>query len=361
MEYMRRCLHAHQWPEVDQDAWEAATSPGNILDEHLGRGALWRAPTREKVRKGYGRWLSFLITENRMRNEDLPAERINRDNVAAYVTALEEQVAPWTVWSYTLSLFIVAKAFEPDGDWDWLYKIVAKLKVRRKATRDKISRMRPPHEIANWAYQRLDALNGGEDRDKTAVLQYRDTLFVAILINCPLRLRNLAMIRLGVHLQWTGEAYRLDFDPSEVKTDRYLSLHLPAVLTPYINTWIEEWRPILLNDLNIDALWIGVRGDPMHEAGIYWRVRRATEAAFGVSINPHLFRDIAVTSVVDLTPENIGITAALLGHINPKTTEEHYIQANQAIAGERYRSSVSVLRDRLSAEYGDPFQPKGGV
>jgi integrase len=104
-----------------------------------------------------------------------------------------------------------------------------------------------------------------------------------------------------------------------------------------------------------------MRGDPIHEAGIYWRVRRAIEAAFGVPINPHLFRDIAATSVVDLTPENIGIAAPLLGHINPKTTEEHYIQANQAIAGERYRSSVSVLRDHLSREYGDPFQPKGGV
>ena len=192
---------------------------GNLLDEHLGRGGLWRAPTRKKVRKGYARWLIFLIFENRMWQDNLPTARINRDNVAAYLTALEEQVAPWTVWSYTLSLFIVAKAFEPDGAWNWLHKIVAKLKVRRKASRGKISHMRPPCEIVKWAYQRLDALIDGEERDKTAVLQYRDTLFIAILIKCPLRHRNLSMIRLDLHLQWTGLAYRLDFDPSEVKTD----------------------------------------------------------------------------------------------------------------------------------------------
>ena len=97
----------------------------------------------------------------------------------------------------------------------------------------------------------------------------------------------------------------------------------------------------------------------MRERGVYGCVVGATEAAFGVPINPHLFRDIAVTSIVDQAPENIGITAPLLGHINPATTEEHYIHANQAMAGVRYRASVKTLRDRLKAEFGNPFRLRG--
>ena len=84
----------------------------------------------------------------------------------------------------------------------------------------------------------------------------------------------------------------------------------------------------------------------MYERGIYERIVRVTKDVFGTPINPHLFRDIAVTTVADQTPENIGITAPLLGHINPKTTEDHYIHANQLSAGRRYRHSVEELRKR---------------
>jgi hypothetical protein len=61
--------------------------------------------------------------------------------------------------------------------------------------------------------------------------------------------------------------------------------------------------------------------------------------------------DFAVTSIADMTPENISITAPLLGHINPKTTEKHYIHASQVTAGRHYRSSVSSLRKLLAKEF----------
>jgi integrase len=96
----------------------------------------------------------------------------------------------------------------------------------------------------------------------------------------------------------------------------------------------------------------------MQNRGVYGCVIAATEAAFGTSINPHLFRDIAASWIVDMTPENVGIASSLLGHINPATTEDHYIQANQAIAGDRYRNSINELRSQLKSEYGDPYQDR---
>ena len=356
---LRRCLAVAHWPETDRAAWVAAIAPGNILEDTLGRGALWRKPTRRRVSKCYGRWLTYLMAAGKLAPEGLPTSRIDRTTVRNYVTMLSEQVQPWTVWSYTLSLYLVAKAFAPDGDWEWLYKIVAKLKVKRRPSRDKLSRMRPPGEIATWAYRQLDDLDTARYRDRKAALEFRNALFIAILVNCPMRLRNLTMIRIGKHLHRTGDQYRVDFTPDEVKTDRYLTLHLPELITPFIDAWIAEWRTLLTADQSNDALWVGIRGTPMQERGVYGCVVETTEAAFGVPINPHLFRDIAVTSIVDQTPENIGITAPLLGHINPATTEEHYIHANQAMAGVRYRASIKTLRDHLTAEYGNPFKLRG--
>ena len=356
---LRRCLPVELWPKCDQAAWVAAIAPGTVLDDAIGRGALWRQPTRRRVSKCYGRWLSYLIVAGKLVPEDVPTSRIDRATVRDYVTLLSEQVQPWTVWSYTLSLYLVARAFAPDGNWDWLYKIVAKLKVKRLPSRDKLSRMRAPGEIAAWAYRQMNSLDVSASRNKRNALQYRNALFIAILVNCPMRLRNLTMIRIGKHLQQTGDCYRLDFVPDEVKTDRYLTLHLPKVLTPFLGAWITEWRPLLEAAISSDALWIGIRGTSMRERGVYGCVVETTEAAFGAPINPHLFRDIAVTSIVDTEPGKIGITAPLLGHINPATTEEHYIHANQAIASRRYRDSVMALRDRLAKEYGNPFNTRG--
>jgi integrase len=348
---LRCCIHVEHWPEADQTAWNRATSPGHVLDDDIGRGATWRPVTREKMRKGYGRWLSFLISIGGLDPDTAPADRIVLENVRPYVLLLQDQVETWTVWTYVVSLYLTAKAVEPERDWGWLYRITAKLKIARQASRSKLPKLRPPVQIAAWAYDRLDTLQAGSDRRPTTALHYRDALLIAVLINCPMRLRNLVMIRIGRHLKWTGDTYRLDFTPDEVKTDRYLSLPLPAILTPYLDTWINEWRPVLLKDQDIDTLWIGIRGGPIYERGIYERIRRTTKAVFGDAINPHLFRDIAVTSVIDLTPENIGITAPLLGHINPKTTEEHYMHANQMLSGRRYRNSITTLREQLEQEF----------
>jgi integrase len=350
----RRCLKVHQWPEQDQALWRAATAKGDIFDD-AGPAALWRAPTLGRTGGGYGRWLSFLVSTGQLDVSQPPAERITRDSVRDFVLCLQEQVSPWTTWSYVLSLWITARIMGPDKDWEWLYRLLAKLKIARAASKDKRARMRPAGEIAAWAFERLDAIDQGFLQDTQEALQYRNALIIGVLIHCPIRLRNLSMIRIGQHLQFDGQRYRLDFAPHEIKTDRYFTGYLPEDMTPYIQRWLTYWRLMLLKDLHENAFWLGIRGEPFGPRGIYQAITQTTEAAFGVAINPHLFRDIAVSWVVDMDPAAAGITAPVLGHTNPKTTEEHYMQANQALAGDRYSQSVNAVRERLLNEYGNPF------
>ena len=355
MNISRRCLHVEEWPQSDQALWHAATTKGSIFDD-TGPAALWRAPTLDRTRQGYGRWLSYLISSEQMHDEQLPHERITPDNVRQYVLCLQEQVQPWTTWSYMLSLWVTARLFRPDDDWGWLYTILAKLQLKRRPASNKRARMQPAGEIARWALRRLDTLNQSPIQGAQDALAYRNTLMIAILINCPIRLRNLSMIRIDKHLVFDGARYRLDFEPAEVKTDRYLSCTLPENLTPHLSQWLNHLRPRLMAESDHDAFWVGIRGAPMRPRGIYGCVISTTEAAFGVSINPHLFRDIAVSWIIDMDPAHAGITSPMLGHTNPRTTEEHYIQANQALAVRRYGQSVSALRDRLTDAYGDPYK-----
>ena len=55
----RRCLKEEAWPALDRQAWHAALRKGDIFDERKA-GDGWKASTRGKVAKAYGRWLTWL-------------------------------------------------------------------------------------------------------------------------------------------------------------------------------------------------------------------------------------------------------------------------------------------------------------
>jgi integrase/recombinase XerD len=345
---IRRCLKVPEWPEWDQRLWVIIFQPGDILDGDIGAGFHWKEATRQKYRKGYGRWLTFLITTHQFDAAVPPTDRITPERVTAYMEQLRQDIAPWTVWGRVAELLAVAKAFAPDHDWSWLRRIVRYLETNSQDSKNKQPRLRPAAEIAAWAYQRMDAIiTNPPDRDPAS--RYRDALMIGLLITCPaMRLGNLTMIRINQHLKRTSDGYRLIFTADETKTDKPLSISAPESLTPYMEYYLDSVRPVLLQSRDWDHLWITRYGEPMKSRTIYGRITTITKRAFGVSINPHLFRDCAVTTVAIDDPEHIGIAAPLLGHTDPRTTEKHYIQANALVAGRRLRKSVDALRKKLA-------------
>ncbi len=347
----RRCLKVHEWPEHDQKAWHALFVPGDILDGTVGTGFHWEEATREKYRKGYGRWLTFLITTDQLQADMPPGDRITRKRVMAYLDVLRKDVADWTVWGRLNELLAVMRAFSADTDWSWLRRIVRFLETNSVDSRNKLERLRPAAEIAAWAYKRMDCVIATPPlRDPAS--HYRDALMIGLLITCPtMRLGNLTMIELGHHLKATGDTYDLSFTPNETKTHKYLSIPVPASMTPYIAHYVDTSRPVLLQGTDTNRLWITRYGQPMQGKTIYGRITKVTERAFGKPINPHLFRDCAVTTVAIDDPEHIGIAAPILGHTDPRTTEKHYIQANAIVAGRRLRSSVDTLRKELKPRH----------
>ena len=76
-----------------------------------------------------------------------------------------------------------------------------------------------------------------------------------------------------------------------------------------------------------NAVWVSAHGSPMTEMAIYDRIRRHTGDAFGVPVNPHLFRYAAATTLAIVDPGHVRVAAPLLGHRTFATTERHYQQA----------------------------------
>lgn len=228
-----------------------------------------------------------------------------------------------------------------------------KLDRRKHPVRDKFRRLRPAHEIAAWAYARMREIERQEAPGRQALVDYRNALCVALLISCPMmRLRNLTMIEVGVHLEKRHGTWRLTFDAGETKTGRVMTCDLPERLAPWLERYLEHHRPLLLRGNDSARLWISLRGQPIAANNLAECVGTTTQAAFGVTIRPHLFRDCAATSVAVENPERVGTAPAILGHAEPSTTERHYMHANAIVATRRHRQSVERLRDSLPAKPG---------
>lgn len=349
----RRCLPLDDWPEADRMLWERVSDTADFFSEDIGRPAHWRTATRRKTIMLYGRWLSYTIAAGLVTDSQHPCDRITPEAVRGYILELQESVASWTVWSYAVVLHQMARAFGPGDEWTWLYKITARLGARRRPVREKLQRMRPASEVAAWAQGELQRLNEEGIHRPYEAKAYRDALMVGLLIDCPVRLRNLVMIRIGGHLQRIGDAYVLRFKPDEVKNHRHLTMEIGRHLSPFIDAWLDDVRPILdRSDGAEDRLWLGVTGAPLGARGIHKSISDVTTRAFGAPINPHLFRDIAATSVAIDDPAHVGIAGSLLGHVNPRTAKDHYIHADQVSAGRRHRAAVEGLRRSLSQDLG---------
>jgi integrase/recombinase XerD len=179
-----------------------------------------------------------------------------------------------------------------------------------------------------------------------AAILHRDGLMIALLALVPLRRRNMAGLRLHKNLIEVDGRWIISFDAYETKTHAVFELGWPDELHASLKNYLDVHRPFLASlpgrwskPVN-DFLWVSSDGSPMTQMAIYDRFRQHTAEAFGVAINPHLFRDAAATTPAMVDPEHVRVAAPLLGHRTFTTTERHYQQARTL---EAHRAHVDVL------------------
>jgi site-specific recombinase XerD len=268
--------------------------------------------------------------------------------VQAYFAELAEQgMSSWTVWGRLAGLLCTIEAMAPTLDFKWLRRIVRHYERQTVNKRNKLQRLQPTHILLDWAIRQMDAARLNPVHP-VADLQYRNALIIGLLSCCPVRLTNLTAIEIDHHLVRQSTGYALRFSRDETKTGHPFAAPLSPELAAPLDHYISVVRPRLLKGQSHARLWVSERGTPMASRTIHEAVTLTTQAAFGRSINAHLFRDCAATFVALEDPEHIGVVSPLLGHIDPRAAEQHYIQANQIAAGRRLRSSVAELRKSLS-------------
>jgi len=149
-------------------------------------------------------------------------------------------LAPKTLESALIGLKCVLQRMAPEEDWAWLKRLTSRAKSWVTSSRVPCRPDLTPPEMLGIALAELERLS------RIAVLTAqehrltRDSLLVALLLACPVRLRNLTMPEVDRHLVRLGPEWHLGFEPDETKTGQALHLIVPTALTPFLKTYLAR-------------------------------------------------------------------------------------------------------------------------
>lgn len=335
-----------EWPVLDRQAWEAALRSGDPF-EPSGLAASWAEATREVVRNGYGRWLTWLHWHDLLDSSASPADRISGERLTAYVADLRSQVADFTVFSRVQQVGDALRAMAPTNDWRWVLRAAHRIRSQATPVREKRSRLQTPDRLIDLGMGLMAEAEAKPNRSPLQqALTYRDGLIIAFLAYRPVRARTLTAISLGRQLISRGKSWWLTFGPEDTKTRQRLEFPFPAELVPQLERYLAVHRPALLSrggrrpTAPVQALWVSQDCGPMGQAAITYWIRRRTKAAFGKALGPHMFRDAAATAIAIFDPEHVLFIKAILGHATIATSEKYYNLATGLEAGRRYFSQT---------------------
>jgi integrase len=176
-----------------------------------------------------------------------------------------------------------------------------------------------------------------------AALLAQIAVAVAILLVAPVRLGNLAAIRLDVNLIKPGgpdSDYWLRFSRFDVKNKQALQFVFNGRLTKLIDEYVSEFRPALMKGKNHDWLFPGRSTDHKEKIGFSTQIVDQVEKATGIRVTVHQYRHAAAAMFLKHRPGEYELVRQLFGHKSVETTKRSYLDLETTMASEMYTQIV---------------------
>jgi len=337
-----RSLPISEWPVADQRAWKDALRPGVRLARG-GVAAHLAAASREDIERRYGAYLGFLHRHGWLDCQGAAESLVTRESVSAYVTELQGRVRSVTIYNCVHKLRRAAEILSGKKEFSWLAEIERDLKLLM-IPRSKFSRVVFSDRLVEAGLgliKKARALPNSFERAR----MIRNGLMIAILAVCPIRLKNFAELEIGKSLQWIEGAWWIILPAKNTKSDRRDERRIRAFLTPYVEEYLRDARPVLLAAPS-HPFWISsTTGTVFTNKNLGTLISKITKEAIGIDVSPHLFRTAAASTAASKRSDLPKLAAGVLGHIDERITELHY---NRARASDAAKSYAEIL-DALSA------------
>lgn len=156
----------------------------------------------------------------------------------------------------------------PESDYHWLGELSWTLSSRVRPVRDKLSRMKAPDELAHLGERLMEEAEATKRSARRRAAAYRDGLIIALLAHRPVRLKNLAMMRLGRHLWKESGSWLIAFAADETKTRVPYEAVFPSALAPRLERYLDEYQPLLM------------RGRPSNGSQSKWPIHPELDAVW---------------------------------------------------------------------------------
>jgi integrase len=177
-------------------------------------------------------------------------------------------------------------------------------------------------------------------------LELQAAVAIELLIMVPVRIKNLAALRVGAELlRGRRGAMTLALREGDTKNGAPLEAVLPPETVRLIELYLSDYQPLLAAQ---PSAWLFPARDgqgPKTEGALRERIQRCIRERCGLAMHPHLFRHLAGKLTLDAQPGAYGQVRDILGHKSVNTTTLYYAGMEAKGALRRYDEHVLRLRD----------------
>lgn len=192
---------------------------------------------------------------------------------------------------------------------------------------------------------------GGQPASITRALKIQSALAIALLLNCPMRMENLAGLLLDAHIDRTGpDTIHIVIDRADVKNKQDLSYVLSPSVVGLFDLYLTVYRPLLISGSNSPALFISREGRQKTPAELANQITKLIRDSLALDVNPHLFRHLAGYLYLSAHPGQYEPVRQLLGHKDIQTTIDFYcgLETDQTL--QRYDQILESLRPKETVD-----------
>jgi integrase len=303
--------------------------------------------SRDDFARRYGAFLGFLQRSNRLEQHAGAATQVTVPNVEAYIADLKARVRSVTIWNCIYKLRRAAELLAPTADFSWLAEIEKDIALEMEP-RSKLDRLVLTGRLVEAGLTLVAEAQEFATTDLARARGVRNGLMIALLALCPIRLKNFAVLEIGHTFKEVHGRWWIALPSIATKSHRPDERPVPASLNRCIEVYLNKSRPVLLGSRPpTNTLWISsTTGRPMTTKNIGTLISKITFETLGVDVSPHLFRTAAASTAVAYGGNTPHLASALLNHMDPRITEEHYNRASSVRASKIYAEIInSFLRD----------------
>jgi integrase len=335
-----RSLLVHEWPYADQRAWEDACRPGSRLKPG-GVASYLAEVSRDDFARRYGAFLGFLERTGRLKRDAAAAAQVTLSNVEAYIADLTTRVRSVTVYNCIYKLRRAAELLAPTVDFSWLAEIERDLALVM-VPRSKFDRVVFTEWLVEAGLTLVAEAQGFSTNDFDRARGVRNGVMIAVLAICPIRLKNFAALEIGHTFKKIHGSWWIALPSVTTKSRRPDERRIPEWLNSFIDVYLNEARPVLLRSGSVtNALWISsTTGEPLTKKNLGTLVSKITRETLGVDVSPHLFRTAGATTAAMYGGNTPHLASALLGHTDPRVTEEDYTRTTSINAAKTYAALI---------------------